>query len=615
MSASRHTRHILAWLVVWLGYLGLTIWLTWPLVTELGGKLPCPDPTCVFDTVYSAWVMSWLSHALTTAPWHVADANIFFPASQALYYGPAGFGAVPYALPAFVATGNAAVALNVVLLSCASLTALALHWVVWRWTGSMTAGFIAAWTLLMNRWYLWGVAATVTHLTPLQYFPLIVFLTVRPSLTRRQTLVLLVLIVIQCLTDLVYIAPAVIAPLGMLALNRIARPAWRPSGWRLLCVLAAVPLCLAPFALGYVQVRLQNPALGEQTHWNTAGMFLSSGMLRADLARLFWRSPLPEVPAPISVGLAVIGLVAAGGLTGVFKRWRGAGSGLARPWAHASLWVLVGTFISLTPVTVLDLPGGDGTWTRTRIPVPPLSFLASHTSLYHLVRVPDRLGVGAMIGICLLAGLAAGELARAVGAVRGPGGPIVRVTLAVAVAVLVYHVPPGGLAALPPAYPLGFVPVIDPALVRQLLATPGPLLELPALEPKLKFPAPHLNARAMYRSTLHWRPLVNGYASYWPAGFAERMQLTDALPAPPALRRLVCDTGVRTILVSLPFSPADRQAVWRRAVTEPPPGLNFIGQYPGQLLFTVSMPLPGQPGGPNCADLTGASDDPAASLP
>src|SRR5262249_4157073 len=96
-----------------LAYASLTVWLTWPLGGALASRLPCTDAgVCPFDTVYSAWVVSWISHALTTMPWHVADANIYYPDPQALYYGPAGLGAIPYALPAFVATGNPAVAIN-----------------------------------------------------------------------------------------------------------------------------------------------------------------------------------------------------------------------------------------------------------------------------------------------------------------------------------------------------------------------------------------------------------------------------------------------------------------------------------------------------------------------
>jgi hypothetical protein len=129
MPTSRRAGHLVALL---LGYLGLTVWLTWPLATGLAAQLPCSQQiVCTFDTLYSAWVLSWLSHALTTAPGHLANANIYYPAGQALYYGPAGFGAMPYGLPAFLATGNAALAANVALLACATLTALALERGLW----------------------------------------------------------------------------------------------------------------------------------------------------------------------------------------------------------------------------------------------------------------------------------------------------------------------------------------------------------------------------------------------------------------------------------------------------------------------------------------------------
>jgi hypothetical protein len=492
------------------------------------------------------------------------------------------------------------------LLSCAALTALALHWVVWRWTGSAAAGFVAAWTLLMNRWYLWGFVASTPHLAVIQYFPLIVFLAAAPLRTRRQTLVLLGLVVVQCLTDPVYVAPAVLAPLAVLASARLIRRAWRPSGWRLLGVLVAVPLCLAPFLIGYVRVRLANPVLAAQTLWGLASIHAIKGVMPAELTTMFWFTPTPRTPAPILVGFAVIGLIVAGGLTGALRRWWGAGSGLGHPWAHAALWVLVGTFVSLTPVTAVDFPRLDGTWTRTRIHLPQY-LLAVHTPLYEVARVPARLGVSAMIGICLLAGLATAELARALAAagVRGLSGRLARVGLAVTIATLVYRVPPRPFAALPHAYPAADAPRTDPALLRQLRATDGPLLEVPALDspvrtPRMAFATTRPNATAMYRSTLHWRPLLNGYSSYWPVGFIKRLRPTIDVPTPLALQRLVCDTGVRTILVNLASLRPVRRAAWLRAKESPPPGLRFVGEYPNQLLFAVTVPLPGTPGGPIC---------------
>jgi hypothetical protein len=111
----------------------------------------------------------------------------------------------------------------------------------------------------------------------------------------------------------------------------------------------------------------------------------------------------------------------------------------------------------------------------------------------------------------------------------------------------------------------------------------------------------------MYRSTLHWRPLVNGYTSYWPAGFMERVRPTERLPDPAALRALVCSTGVRTILVNLDQVGDERATAWRDAREQQPDGLRIVYASPTQLLFEVTVPPPGHPGAPACPALADAA--------
>ena len=108
------------------------------------------------------------------------------------------------------------------------------------------------------------------------------------------------------------------------------------------------------------------------------------------------------------------------------------------------------------------------------------------------------------------------------------------------------------------------------------------------------------NAIAMYRSTTHWRPLVNGYSSYWPAGFVERIALSRRVPNPEALQKLVCQTGVRSILVNLIGYPPQSRLMWRRAQTIPLPGLKLVWASSSQLLFDVTLPPPGAPRAPPC---------------
>ena len=575
------------------GYTALAVWLTWPLASMLATALPCTDSyTCQFDTVFSAWAASWVSHALATAPLHVGSANIYYPSSNALYYGPAALGAVPYALPVFLATGNAAMATNAAFLASIVLTALATHWVVWRWTDSHPAGFVSAWAFLMNRWFLWGFVAVTPHLAAVQYLPLIAFLAARRLSTVRQAIVLMGLVTLQCLTDPVYVAVAVLLPLWALALSRIARPAWRRSGWWLAAVLAGSLAVLLPLLAAYARARAMEPLLAKQSAWGSSAMLYAAfaGLPPNDLSALLWRGDAPTTIAPAILGIILTGVVVA-----AVRGWRGQWSGLGHAWRHAGLWAFVGTWLSLSPVATIGNPSATA-W-QFRLP----QYVLVPFGFYQVVRVPERLGVVGMIGLCLLAGVAFAETMRALAAASF-GRRWLSSAAALALAVLAYYVPPGEREALPSSYPVREVPSTGARVVNALRAGHGPVLELPTIPLRSNRPAPHLHVAGMYRSTLHWRPLLNGYSSYWPAGFAERMRLAALLPASWALRALVCETGVRTIVVDLNGIP--NRAAWLDARIKPLEGLRLAASAQGLMVFEVTIPAPGQPGAPACPPAT-----------
>src|SRR5258706_13660715 len=95
---SRSVRDLVAPL---LAYALLVVWLTWPLAVHLDTHVPDTEGPCRFDVPLIMWALAWQSHALTTAPTTWPDANIYYPAPHALFYGEAGFGALPYFLPVF----------------------------------------------------------------------------------------------------------------------------------------------------------------------------------------------------------------------------------------------------------------------------------------------------------------------------------------------------------------------------------------------------------------------------------------------------------------------------------------------------------------------------------
>src|SRR5262249_31685290 len=159
---------------------------------------------CELDTVYMVWMLASESHVLATDPAGILEANIFYPAHHARFYGDTGFGALPYFATAYGLTGNPALALNLTFLGCLVLSAFTLYVVVVRWTGSRLAGLVAGTSLLMNRWVLWDFIPTAPSYAVMVYFPLIVFLASRPARGWREVVPLVPLVALQCLTDVVY---------------------------------------------------------------------------------------------------------------------------------------------------------------------------------------------------------------------------------------------------------------------------------------------------------------------------------------------------------------------------------------------------------------------------
>ena len=63
---------------------GLAVFITWPQALHMG--------TSIFshhDPYFSVWRISWIAHALVSSPFHLFDANIFYPAKDTLAYSDA----------------------------------------------------------------------------------------------------------------------------------------------------------------------------------------------------------------------------------------------------------------------------------------------------------------------------------------------------------------------------------------------------------------------------------------------------------------------------------------------------------------------------------------------
>lgn len=578
-------------LALLVGYLGVTVWRTWPLAAHLTTHLPNTLLGSKFDGRFPIWTLAYETHALTTAPLGFADANIYHPAGDALFYGPAALGALPFFAPTFLLSGNPFLAINVMLIVCVALTALGLHLAVQQWTRSALAGLLAAAALLTNTWIFSWVPA-VPHYAALACFPWIILFACDRSMHWRGALTLVPLIVLQCLTDVVYVAPVVLVALGLIALGRISRRPSRTAGLHLLGALAVSLLLLLPVYLRYAAVRAQSPLLEHQSLWTTpAPQAWFIPPLRIGWSGLIWPDPAtgghgPADASPVMLALILVGLVCV-----LFGRARD--SQPRTGWTHGFLWTAVGLVMSAPYLALFN---------AAPMASPLFQALFHWTPwLFAVVRTPQRFAVAALMGLAMLTGVGFAQCARELQLrvrFRWAGA-----LLAVLTVGLLY------LDRRPPRttpFPIVAIATLRPSLLDAIRHTPGPLLELPVggtitadnTIPE-KFRIATAQAEAMCRSIFHWRPILNGYSSFWPVGYPERMALASRLPDPQALDALRRTSGLTSVLVRLPGLPPAERLMWLRfAETGGRSDLRLVARDDNELLFDVppadaSPPPPG----------------------
>jgi hypothetical protein len=545
-------------------YAVIVAWITWPLVTTIRTGFPAVFAALNCDRHLSAWTLAWSSRSLLTQPTAIADANIYHPARGGLFYGQAPFGALPYFAPVFLLTANPVLALNLTLLGGLAVTAWFFHIVVRRWTGSDLAGFVAAATFLSNRFVL-GFIPTTPHRAALQFFPLIAYAASRP-LTWVEIILLVPLIVLQCLTDCVYIAPAVLAPLGLLAAIRTLRPTTRAAGLRLVAGLAMALALLAPVYAAYVEVVRSNPDFREQTVWKNPLLVPQS------LPALVGQQA-PHGMAPVTILLLAVSLAVL-----VVRRGR-PGSAPRSAWAAGVLWWTVGSLVAFGGSFVL---GG-------RVVHMPMYYLSKLVPLLGTIRVPVRSGYAALAGVAILSGLAFAEIGARLcvrDRWRAPAAGA-RFLFAALIAAGLYF-DWGASDERPSPWRTYPAPVPPARLVRALLDAPGPVLELP-LEGSGELALwPSVHARAMFHSIYHWQPLLNGYNSYYPTAFPRLMALAAQSPNPSALTELRKQTGLRYVWLDVSGMPVKQLRQWQGQMQPDTGSLRLVAREGSNWLFAFN---------------------------
>ena len=498
-------------------YAVLTVALTWPFAANL-------RVMDAGDSAFFAWEIGWTIHALKTDPGQLPHANIFHPLRYTLGMDEPVLGTTVLVLPLALFTDDAVLLYNVVRLLTFLLSALTAYWLtrelgVGEWI-ALLAGALFAFSPIRTD--------QVAHLSTLgtQWWPLVLLFTIRFAREGKTRDALLaagsfVLAFLACGYHGV-LAVAVLPPfLAMLFWGR-----WdRLKAGALAVVLAGLAL-LPVWWMHHQALAPEHYARGtEETILYSAGVesFLSTSA---------WNRVYGEAtdafrtvgPNNLFPGLVVPGLV----LVGVITVWR-SGRRPGREAAALGVLLLAAELVALGPrVRAFGHDLGPGPWALLRDTIP----------LFQMIRVTSRAGVFLALPLVMLAAMALTKLELKPARLAAIGAIALAETVIVPI-------------PMPQWSKLIDTRNDPPPVYRWLAALPGrdaivhlPMLDVYGLERR---PAFHESVYMVY-STLHWKPLVNGYAGIEPRRYVEIRSLSRDFPSGEFLGALRA-IGTRYVIV------------------------------------------------------------------
>ncbi|CAA9257328.1 MAG: hypothetical protein AVDCRST_MAG20-2494 [uncultured Acidimicrobiales bacterium] len=531
----------------------LAVATTWPLVLLLDDH--AHDH---FDPLFQAWTLDWVQHALgSEAP--LWDANTFLGHRRTLAYSDALLGAAVSLLPfrwlglspigvqnvglllGYAASGAAGYVFGrvvskqvLVAASCGVVfgfgtynTFLGQHMNIAIHPGAALAA-AAVWTVAERRAHGRGLAPGLAALT---------------AVVALQGTISFY----TCALSIVAAAAVAVVRARSLGARGVAAVA---------CALVGGVALLVPIAMPYLRNSAELPG---DFKWPLRDLAASGAdFLAVDPALTLWGgtlgSPAGIFGQPTFPGLAVLALAVVGLLT-----WRT---------ADRRLHVLALTLIAIG--FVLAIGASDTGWRRYT----PYRVLYEYVPGGDALRATGRFWLVGLLGVGVLVGLGVSRLAELVSTRGRPhrwaGAGVA--TLCLGAVLLEGH------RSWAEAVPVE-ISAVDRALGE--LPGRGGVAYLP-LPTSRREPFPLLGqAQVVYRSTAHHRPIVNGYAGFYPEDFFSAGAPILDLPDERALDHLR-GVGVRYLVV--PEEAGAWQALRDPARAAP---LELVGDFDGDLLYEV----------------------------
>ena len=499
------------------------------------------------DTLLNEWTLAWVEHQLPRMPQRLFQANIFFPSHDTLAFSE------PLIVPAILGApiawlgGGPVLVFNLMLIAGFALTALSAYHLVVRWTGDPVAAMLAATVFAFN-------SHTLTRLPHVQAvhlygLPLALLATDRlvVSARWRDALTLAAWLSVLAYTS----GYLVVFGMVMVAVAVAARA----SDWlgdparvaRALAIAAAATAALVmPLALPYLRVaRTEHMvrSLGEASIYSaTARSYIAAaGSLHVKWSGHLFDEPVdPLFPGFLAFVFAAVALVA------VARRSEVNSLTQQRAWMLAAIGV-AGVILSLGTHTPIY------GWFYAVFP--PL----------HGLRAPSRFGNLFLLAVAALAGVGLAAVRTRLADRRWIGALSIAVVVAANVEALRAPFQFTRFEGIPSIY----------TMVRD---APGPvvLVEIPFYQPFAIFK----NADYELASTVHWRPIVNGYSGYIPELYVRHAQEFGSFPSDDAIRAMRRER-VTHVMVHLARVPSDQGDFAARLDARP--DLELMAVAPGKV--------------------------------
>jgi hypothetical protein len=572
---------------VGVGFVLLSIWVTWPLVLHIDEALPGD----LGDPLLNTWILGWGADRVLHGLTGLWDAPIFYPYHSTLAFSEHLLGiSVPIAPIAWL-TGRPFVAYNVAFVASFALAGIGMWRLARRLTGRDDAAIIAGAIFAF-------APARLGHIGHLQvlmsgWMPLALVALHRyiDTGSRRALTAFTAAFIVQGLSNGYYLYFLAV-PVVILAVHSLA--ARRQLAGGLLVSAVCIVAVFAPIAAAYFEVRqtygLQRTE-DEVTNFGAdLGAYLHGNEALQPPIRI-WRAlphfdkpggPEGEVfPGTMAIALAIVAL---------WPRRRS-------PERDDPDRTAVTLYAVIAIAAIVLSMGAEPTVWGVPMPIgAPYRWLFAHVPGFNGLRVAARFSTVVLLAIAVLASIGLARLTE-----RWPA----RARVAMAATTLVFVLLEGTGGAMPLAFlkPHGRPDRAAYAWVRD--AGPGAVLELPAGE----LDAVRLTYQYEYQTLFHRHPIVNGASGYNSALHVFLGSAASPIVEPEYFGealRMLREIGVRTVVVhpaafADPTAGASIQDLFSRHIGRGENQVTSVAMFPGLAVYRLaewqeSPPLTPDPG-------------------